>query len=85
MNNNKWLEYKTEQEALDAMAIINENKGFPLYNDDNVLIADNWAYIFKTINNTYVFTKPDEEFMFGIGYFNEINIDFNLLPVDEEE
>jgi hypothetical protein len=83
--NKKWLEFETQQEALDAMYVINGNIGLPLYNDDNVLLADTWAYIFETINNTFVFTKPDDEFMFGLEYYNEIDIDFALLPVQDEE
>jgi hypothetical protein len=82
--NKKWLEFETQQEALDAMYVINGNIGLPLYNDDNILLADTWAYIFQTINNTYVFTKPDNEFMVNVQNYVEIEIDINLLLVEDE-
>jgi hypothetical protein len=82
--NKKWLEFETQQEALDAMYVINGNIGLPLYNDDNILLADTWAYIFQTINNTYVFTKPDNEFMVNVQNYVEIEINPNLLLVEDE-
>jgi L-ascorbate metabolism protein UlaG (beta-lactamase superfamily) len=74
-----WLEFETNEDAKIALQQIDNNKGLPNNN------AVTWAYIFQTINNTYVFTKPDDEFMFGLGYYNEIDIDFALLPVQDEE
>lgn len=75
----KWLEFNTIDDAEIALQQINNNKGLPNQN------AQSWDIIIETINNTFVFLRPEQIYMVGVENYQVIDIDQTLIPQNEVE
>lgn len=75
----KWLQFNSIEEAQIALQQIDNNKGLPNEN------AQSWDIIIETINNTFVFLRPEQIYMVGVENYEVVDIDQTLIPQDEVE
>lgn len=80
----KIIEFYTEQEAIDAMAIINGNMGYPIYENEK-LIVDNWDIISKSINDTWIFLCPEDKYLVNVTNYITLNVTSDYFYVGPEE
>jgi hypothetical protein len=57
-----YLVFPTQQLANEALAVINTNMGFP----NSQGTTTTWAVPYLSVDNTWVFEKPDVEYMTNV-------------------